>query len=145
MTGQRLGVGRGHGDLDHPELYASGNFTQARFGEVDLSINGPLDNPTNVVAPGAPANRAAGLERPQPDPARRRQHHSEPAAAAAVSGRGNTLRTGDTIPGLTGNVSYSFGSYEIHPTAPVDFTRVNVRPAIRRKSAGPSRWRPTTC
>ena len=36
-------------------LYASGNFNQARFGEVDLSVGAPLDNPTNVVAPGAPA------------------------------------------------------------------------------------------
>jgi predicted extracellular nuclease len=36
-------------------LYASGNFTQARYGEVDLAVDGPLDNPTNVVAPGAPA------------------------------------------------------------------------------------------
>lgn len=43
-------------------------------------------------------------------------------------GAGNTLRTGDTTPGLTGNVSFSFSTYEIHPTQPVNFTRVNVRP-----------------
>ena len=36
-------------------LHATGNFTQARYGEVDLSVGGPLDNPTNVVAPGPAA------------------------------------------------------------------------------------------
>ena len=36
-------------------LYVSGNYTQGRYGEVDLSVGQRLDQPTNVVAPGAPA------------------------------------------------------------------------------------------
>jgi len=110
-------------------LYASGNFTQARFGEVDLSINGPLDNPTNVVAPGTAANELQDLNdrsRIQLDDGSTVQN---PLPLPPYLGVDNTLRTGDTIPGLTGNVNYSFGSYQIEPTAPVDFTRMNERPA----------------
>jgi hypothetical protein len=44
-------------------------------------------------------------------------------------GAGTTLRTGDTIPSLTGALGFAFGVYEIHPTSSVNFTRVNVRPA----------------
>ena len=43
-------------------LYVSGNFNQGRFGEVDLSVGAPLDNPTNVAAPGG---RGLGSVRPQ--------------------------------------------------------------------------------
>ncbi len=111
-------------------LHASGNFTWARFGEVDLSINGPLDNPTNVVAPGAPANALQDLNdrsRIQLDDGSTVQN---PLPFPPYIGPGNTLRTGDTVPGLTGNVNFSFGAYEIEPTQTVTFTRVNTRPTV---------------
>ena len=108
-------------------LYASGNFTQARYGEVDLSVGGPLDNPTNVVAPGAPAIALQDLNdrsRIQLDDASTIQN---PLPLPPYLGLDNTLRTGDTLPGITGNVSYGFGVYELQPTQPVNFTRVNAR------------------
>ncbi len=111
-------------------LYASGNFNQARFGEVDLSVGGPLDNPTNVVAPGAPAIALQDLNnrsRIQLDDGSTVQN---PLPLPPYIGAGGTLRTGDTIPEITANVGYSFGSYELHPTQPVNFTRVNVRPEV---------------
>lgn len=111
-------------------LYASGNFTQARFGEVDLSIGGPLDNPTNVVAPGAPANALQDLNnrsRIQLDDASGVQN---PLPLPPYLGAGNTLRTGDTLPGITGNVNFSFGTYQIEPTQGITFTRVNTRPGV---------------
>jgi predicted extracellular nuclease len=112
-------------------LYASGNFTQARFGEVDLSINGPLDNPTNVVAPGAPAIALQDLNdrsRIQLDDGSNVQN---PLPLPPYLGTGNTLRTGDTLPGgITAVLSYAFGVYEIHPTQEVNFTRVNTRPGV---------------
>ena len=110
-------------------LYASGNFTQARFGEVDLSIDGALDNPTNVVAPGAPAIALQDLNdrsRIQLDDGSTVQN---PLPLPPYLNVDNTLRTGDTLPGIRGNVNYSFNSYQIEPTAAVDFTRVNDRPA----------------
>jgi predicted extracellular nuclease len=111
-------------------LYASGNFNQARFGEVDLSVGGPLDNPTNVVSPGAPANSLQN----QNDRSRIQLEDGStvqnPLPLPPYLGSSNTLRTGDTIPGLTGNVSFAFGVYEIHPTQSVNFTRANPRPGV---------------
>lgn len=108
-------------------LYATSNYTQGRYGEVDLSINGKLDNPTNVVAPGAAANALRDLN----DRSRiqledgRTVSNPDPAPYIGVN---NTLRTGDTIPSLTGVLNYAYGAYEIHPTGPISFTRVNARP-----------------
>ncbi len=110
-------------------LYASGNFTQARFGEVDLSVNGPLDNPTNVVAPGAAATALQELN----DRSRIQLEDGSTVQTPATTpyiGAGGTLRTGDTLPGITGALGYSFGTYELHPTATVTFTRANVRPGV---------------
>ncbi|MEE8525955.1 MAG: endonuclease, partial [Thermoanaerobaculia bacterium] len=110
-------------------LYASGNFTQGRFGEVDLSVGAPLDNPTNVVAPGAPALALQDLNnrsRIQMDDGSGVQN---PLPLPPYIGAGTTLRTGDTIPSLTGAIGFAFDSYEIHPTGTVSFTRVNNRPA----------------
>ncbi|MEE8331864.1 MAG: ExeM/NucH family extracellular endonuclease [Acidimicrobiia bacterium] len=110
-------------------LYASGNFTQARFGEVDLSVNGPLDNPTNVVAPGAAAIALQELN----DRSRIQMDDGSTASTPASTpyiGDGGTLRTGDTLPGITGALGYSFGTYELHPTATVTFTRANFRPGV---------------
>ena len=111
-------------------LSASGNFPPARFGEVDLSIGGPLDNPTNVVAPGAPAIALQDLNnrsRIQLDDASGVQN---PLPLPPYLGADNTLRTGDTLPGITGNVNFSFGSYQIEPTQGITFTRVNTRPGV---------------
>jgi predicted extracellular nuclease len=115
--------------VDFPQtLFASGNFTQARFGEVDLSVGGALDNPTNVVAPGAPANTLQALNnrsRIQLDDGSSVQ---TPLPLPPYLGVDNTLRSGDTVGGVAAVMSESFGSYELHPTAAVNFTRVNDRP-----------------
>lgn len=111
-------------------LFASGNFTLARFGEVDLSVGGVLDNPTNVVAPGATANDLQDLNnrsRIQLDDGSTVQN---PLPLPPYLGAGNTLRTGDSITGLAGVIGYGFGAYEVHPTATVDFTRDNTRPTV---------------
>jgi uncharacterized protein len=111
-------------------LYASGNFTQARFGEVDLSVGGPLENPTNVVAPGAPAIALQDLNDRSRIQLEDGSTVQNPLPLPPYLGVGNTLRTGDTLPGLTGNVGFSFSTYEIHPTQTVNFSRVNVRPGV---------------
>jgi predicted extracellular nuclease len=110
------------------QLFVSGNFTQARYGEVDLAVDGPLDNPTNVVAPGAPAvalQAANDLRRIQLDDGSTTEN---PLPLPPYLGDGNTLRTGDGTVGLTGALGYAFGRYEIHPTVAVEFSRLNERP-----------------
>jgi len=115
--------------IEFPQiLFVSGNFTQARYGEVDLAVDAPLDNPTNVVAPGAAANALQALNnvsRIQLDDGSRVQN---PLPLPPYLGADNTLRVGDSVSNLTGVLGYSFGVYEVHPTAAVNFIRENGRP-----------------
>ncbi|NNJ66019.1 MAG: ExeM/NucH family extracellular endonuclease, partial [Xanthomonadales bacterium] len=109
-------------------LVASDHFNQARFGEVELALETPLDAPTNVVAPGAPANALQDLNdrsRIQLEDGSRVQN---PLPLPPYLGDDNTLRIGDSLPGLAGVLSFSFGAYEVHPTFEVVFTRENPRP-----------------
>ena len=111
-------------------LFASGNFTLARFGEVDLSVGGPLDNPTNVVAPGAAANALQDLNNRSRIQLEDGSTVQNPQPLPPYLGPGNTLRTGDSVAGLNGVMGFAFGNYEVHPTAPVNFSRDNARPAV---------------
>jgi predicted extracellular nuclease len=109
-------------------LYASGNFSQARFGEVDLAVGGPLDNPTNVVAPGAPANALQDLNNRSRILMDDGSTVSNPLPLPPYLGVDNTLRTGDSVSSLIGALGYSFGSYRLQPTSSVSFVRENDRP-----------------
>ena len=59
-------------------LTVTEHFQLGRFGQVVLSSGGRLQQPTNVVAPGAAGARAPGGEQPQPDHRRRRVAGPEP-------------------------------------------------------------------
>ena len=118
-------------------------FTLGRFGEVDLSVGGRLDNPTNEVAPGAPAIALQDAQRPAPDPARRRHQHPEPRPDVCYPQGGlsaaNTLRVGDTLPSLTGVLGFGFSRYRVQPVGPIEFDHTNPRPASPdgRRRRGP--------
>ncbi|HEX6261255.1 MAG TPA: ExeM/NucH family extracellular endonuclease, partial [Actinomycetota bacterium] len=102
--------------------------TLGRFGEVELAVGGPLDNPTNVVPPGAPAIELQDLNnrsRIQLDDGSNVQN---PLPLPPYLGPDGTLRTGDTTPSLSGVLGFAFGVYEVHPTGPVEFDRVQPRP-----------------
>ena len=111
-------------------LYASGNYNQGRYGEVDLSVGDRLDNPTNVVLPGAEAIALQDLNDRSRIQLEDGSTVQNPLPLPPYIGDGNTLRAGDTIPELTGVLHYSFGAYELHPTGAVNFTRVNARDEI---------------
>lgn len=110
-------------------LTVTENFDLGRYGELGLSANGRLFNPTNVVEPGPAAlelQERNDRSRIQLDDASTRQN---PVPLPPYFGPNGTRRAGDTTQGLTGILSYSFGSYEVQPTQPVDFTPVNARRA----------------
>jgi predicted extracellular nuclease len=110
-------------------LVASDNFTWGRFGEVGLSVNKALENPTNVVRPGNPANNKNELNdrsRILLDDGSTWQNPEPPA----YLGEGGTLRVGDTLDSLTGVMGYGFDRYRIQPTEEILFTRVNDRPVV---------------
>jgi len=116
-------------------LTASQNYFQGRFGQVTLSANGRLIKPTNVYRPGTALalsqqdlnarsslmlDDGTSLQNPNPTP---------------YIGADNTLRAGDTLPGITGVIDYGLATadntglamYRIHPTVAPVFTRANPR------------------
>ncbi|HEX5823860.1 MAG TPA: ExeM/NucH family extracellular endonuclease, partial [Candidatus Limnocylindrales bacterium] len=106
-------------------------FNLGRFGEVSLSGTGRLSNPTNVVAPGGPSVALEDLNDRSRfilddgdnlqniDPT----HYPQGGLSAA-----NTLRVGDSLPGLTGIGDQRFGNYRLQPVGPINFTHTNPRP-----------------
>ena len=114
------------------DLTATENFTLGRFGEVSLSAGGRLFNPTSVTTPGASAIALQDLNN------RRRillddgddQQNIDPTLYPAGGlNAANTLRSGDTVNGLTGVLEQRFGVYRLQPVGAVGFNADNPRPA----------------
>ncbi|CCI52548.1 Endonuclease/exonuclease/phosphatase (modular protein) [Nostocoides jenkinsii Ben 74] len=127
------------------ELSVTEHFQLGRFGQVTLSSGGRLQQPTNVVAPGAAAlalQAENNKRRIIVDDATQAQNPDP-----IVFGRGgqplsasNTLRGGDTITGLTGVMTYTWGgnsaspnNYRVRPIGALgggapDFVPANARP-----------------
>jgi uncharacterized protein len=117
-------------------LTVSQNYFLGRYGQVTLSVNGRLENPTNRHRPGADAQalntaneRASivlddgtSLQNPNPTP---------------YFAADNTLRAGDTTETVTGVIDFGLttssssdaGDYKIHPTVAPVFARTNPRTA----------------
>ena len=110
------------------ELFVTEFYELGRFGEISLSVDGTLQQPTAVVEPGSEANAlqaANDLARIQLDDATFEQNPDpiiygggvDPLTAA------NPLRGGDSITGMTGVLTYTWdGEYS-------DSTMWRVRPA----------------
>jgi len=110
-------------------LYVTDNYNQGRYGEIHLSVGDRLYNPTNVVAPGAPALALQDLNDRSIIQLDDGSNVQNPKPLPPYIGAGDTLRAGDTVSGVTGVLGYAYSSYEIHPVAPVTFTRANARTA----------------
>ncbi len=115
-------------------LTATEHFQLGRFGEITVSADGRLMQPTDVGQPGAEAQ--ALLD----DAARRRlliddgSSIQNPATVPFLSPQ--ALRIGDTATGITGVLGFGFGLFRLQPTAPITFTRVNDRPAAPAEVGG---------
>jgi uncharacterized repeat protein (TIGR01451 family) len=121
-------------------LTVTDNYNLGRFGQVTLSAGGRLQQPTQVVSPGVPAqtmqaandlNRIIlddGTNQQNPDPVIFARNGLTLTAA-------NTLRGGDTVSNVIGVMTYGWGgasaspdAYRVRPTGPVTFTAANPRP-----------------
>ncbi len=133
-------------------LYVTEHYQLGRSGEVLLS-SARLQQPTNVVAPGAPAlalQAANDLDQILMDDASQVQNPNP-----IVFGRGgdplsagNTLRGGDTVSGIVGVMGYTWGGYAASPNAyrvrPINalggyipsFAPANPRPAVAPNVGG---------
>ncbi len=121
-------------------LSATDHFNLHRFGEVELASGGRQFQPTNIVSPVFPFDdngipSVADVLEPYRillDDGNRNQFPDEVPYLNADG----TLRLGDTVTGLTGNMAYSFSRYRINPTEDVAFTPINVRPSEEAPDVG---------
>ena len=119
--------------IDIPQnLTVTENFTLGRFGEVSLSVGGRLLNPTMVTTPGAAANALQNLNdrsRIILDDANNQQNIDPTRYPAGGLSALNTLRSGDTVNGLSGVLDQRFGAYRVQPVGSISFNATNPRPA----------------
>jgi uncharacterized protein len=114
------------------ELTVTENFTLGRFGEVALSVDGRLFNPTSVTTPGAPAIALQDLNnrsRILLDDGNNQQNIDPTIHPTGGLSAFNTLRSGDTVSSLTGVLEQRFGVYRVQPVGAVTFNPANPRPA----------------
>jgi uncharacterized protein len=116
------------------ELTVTEVFTLGRFGEVALSVGGRLDNPTNVVDPGAPAQAMQNLNdrsRILFDDGNNQQNIDPTNYPQGGLSALNTLRVGDSLPSLSGVLDFRFGVYRVQPVdvSGIVFNHTNPRPA----------------
>ena len=117
------------------ELTASQNYFQGRYGQVTMSSEGRMFQPTNTYRPLSPEALAMAAENLRRMFVLDDGTTSQNAYPIPYIGLDNTLRAGDTVAGLTGLVDYgpinsSYPPalyYRLQPTGPVEFTRVNER------------------
>lgn len=111
-------------------LTVTDNYDLGHFGQIILS-HGRLSQPTNIVAPGAPAQAqlAANLANQILLDDGTSRGYPDPTPYLFDDGAGATLRAGDTTTGVSGVLTYQFGAYMLQPAAAPLFTRVNPRPA----------------
>jgi predicted extracellular nuclease len=114
------------------DLTVTETFTLARFGEVSLSVGGRLRNPTNIVAPGAPAILQQDINdrsRILLDDGNNQQNIDPTIYPTGGLSASNTLRSGYTVNGLAGILEQRFGVYRVQPVGPVTFNPTNPRSA----------------
>jgi hypothetical protein len=131
-------------------LYVTEHFQLGRFGQVVMSSGARLKQPTNVVAPGAPAlalQAQNNLNRiiiddeqnnQNPDPIRFGRG-GNPLSAS------NTLRGGDTATGIIGVMTYTWAgnaasgnAYRVRPINALGGSVPNFQPANPRPASMPS-------
>ena len=126
-------------------MYVTEHFQLGRFGQVVLSSGGRLQQPTNVVEPGAPAldlQAANNLNKIILDDASQTQN-PDPilfARGGQPLSASNTLRGGDTAENIVGVLNYTWAgnsasgnAYRVRPINAlggyVNFVEANSRPA----------------
>jgi len=111
-------------------LTVNETYQLGRYGQV-LLANGRLQQPTNLVEPGAAANALQAqnnLNKLMMDDASNLQNPDPVIFPAPGLSAENTLRSGDTVANLQGVITYDFGVYRILPTSAPNFIHINARP-----------------
>ncbi len=124
-------------------LTVTETFTLGRFGEVSLSANGRIFNPTNFIDPNdnpASGTTSTGTSNVAAVTAQQGLNNrsrillddgsivSNPAIIPYL-GPDNTLRSGSSLTGLTGILDFDFSKYRVQPTVAPAFSYAP-RPAV---------------
>ncbi len=110
-------------------MVATENFNLGRFHEVVIASE-RLFQPTHLAAPGASAlaiQDSNNLKRVILDDGSTQQNPEVVSYPAPELNAFNSLRSGDTVAGVAGVMSYGFGSYRIQPTEAPNFVATNLR------------------
>lgn len=110
-------------------LVVTENYGLGRYAEVVLASE-RLWNPTNITTPGASANAmqaANNLKRITLDDGSTVQNPDPVEYPAPGLSFANTLRSGDTVTGVTGVMDYSASAYRVHATMTPAWTHANLR------------------
>ncbi|GAB2961612.1 ExeM/NucH family extracellular endonuclease [Nonomuraea fastidiosa] len=105
-------------------LTVSDHYNLGRYGEVTLSAQGRLFQPTDRHGVDAAGNERRAL---LVDDASTREN---PATLPPV------VRAGDVARGVTGVLGYGFGSYRLQPTEPIAYASAGPRPARPARVGG---------
>ncbi len=115
-------------------LTAAQNYFQGRYGQVTLSAEGRMYQPTHLYTPGSPEAVALTDENSRRMIVLDDGSSKQNPAPIPYIGLDTTLRAGDTIENLTGVLDFgpisstsTIRHYRVHPTETVSFTRVNDR------------------
>lgn len=136
--------------VNFPEtLTVTENFNLARFGEVLLSADGRLFNPTNFIDPTDIPTSETENDQNNVGAVTDQQNFNDRNQILLDDGRnvqnpttipflrqGNTLRTGDTTTDLSGVLGFGFGSYRVQPTVDPNFAATNPRTAAPEAVGG---------
>jgi len=106
---------------------ATEHFQLGRFGEVRVSSDGRLVQPTQQADPGPSAQAALDLNLRRTLLLDDGSNVQNPATVPYLTPQ--PLRLGDTSTGITGVLGFGFGQYRLQPTEPIAFARTNPRSA----------------
>lgn len=106
------------------EFIITSNYNFALYGEKALSPSSRLPNPTSLSKPGLPAITLQTLNQRSKIILDDGSKKSYPDPGAFPL----TLRSGDSVQGITGILSFDFGEYRIHPLSIQNISASNPRP-----------------
>jgi len=111
------------------DLTVTDNSVLGKFGEFLVANKYRLFTPTQVVLPGKEANTHAslnGLNQLTIDDGSSKKYPSKLMYPAPELSALNTLRIGQKLRPIVGVLSFAFGRYRLHPTAPVVFKHQDI-------------------
>lgn len=112
------------------QLIVTENYNLSRYGELVLSGNERLYQPTQLFRPGTQAQQLSvenALNRIILDDGQTGQNPAQVVYPTGGLSADNTVRSGDKVSSLVGILDEAFAAYRIQPTQAPTFTHINQR------------------